>query len=263
MRKITVTLLVMLGIVFIQTANAKTAKELFEQKCAICHITKRPTDKERKNLIAPPIFGVMRHVKQKYGSKDEAVKFIVDYVLNPSKEKSVCLKQTIDKFGVMPSQKGAVTENQLKEIASYMYDNFPPKGMKMPKEEPGLKNSNQNKTVNTSVPLKGEALVKKYGCLACHNVYGPKQAPGFMGVARRARMSDNPEQYIVNAIQNGSKGKYPKFKNLVMPPFSYIKEQDKKAIAQWILSLKRQGNMSGGGHQGGMTGQGKKRMKFQ
>ena len=103
------------------------AEKLFETKCMVCHVKKRPEDTSK--LIAPPIMGALNHVKQNYMTKKEAVDFIVDYVLNPTREKAVCMPQNIKKFGLMPSQKGNVTKEELKEIASWLYDNFPPKGM--------------------------------------------------------------------------------------------------------------------------------------
>ena len=109
-------------------AFSATPEALFDAKCGVCHIKTRPTDMSK--MVAPPIMGVMRHVKMKYPKKDEAVKFMVDYVLNHSKEKAVCMPMKIQKFGLMPSQKGAVTEEELKKITSWLYDNFPPKGFR-------------------------------------------------------------------------------------------------------------------------------------
>ena len=77
-------------------------------------------------VLAPALMGVMRHIKMAYPNKDEAVKFMVDYVLEPKKEKAICMPQKIQRFGLMPSQKGNVTEAQLTEITSWMFDNYPP-----------------------------------------------------------------------------------------------------------------------------------------
>jgi len=108
--------------------NPKKGKTLFTQKCATCHITTRP--KDMSTLIAPPLMGVMRHVKDIYSNKSKAVAFIKDYVLNPSKDKAICMPQKIKRFGLMPSQKGNVTEEELEVIANWMFDNFPPKGFR-------------------------------------------------------------------------------------------------------------------------------------
>ena len=109
-------------------SNSSDAKTLFANKCASCHTTSRPTDMSK--LVAPPVMGVMRHVKMTYPNKKDAVAFIKDYVVNPTKEKAVCMPMKIKKFGLMPSQKGNVTQEELEVIAGWMFDNFPPKGFK-------------------------------------------------------------------------------------------------------------------------------------
>jgi len=104
----------------------EAAKKLFKTKCASCHQTTRPDD--ISTLVAPPIMGVMKHVKMDYGTKEEAVAFMVDYILNPTREKAVCIPRSIKRFGLMPSQKGNVTKEELRKIVSYLYDNFPKRG---------------------------------------------------------------------------------------------------------------------------------------
>ena len=105
---------------------AEDGATLFKAKCAACHQTSHPQD--MSTLIAPPVMGVMRHVKMTYKTKEDAVKFISTYALNPQKSKAVCMPQKIKRFGLMPSQKGNVTQKELESIASWMFDNFPQKG---------------------------------------------------------------------------------------------------------------------------------------
>jgi len=102
----------------------ETAEELYDAKCATCHIKMMPAD--MSSVVAPALMGVMRHIKMSYPNKDEAVKFMVDYVLDPQKSKAICMPQKIDRFGLMPSQKGNVTQAQLTKITGWMFDNFPP-----------------------------------------------------------------------------------------------------------------------------------------
>ncbi len=104
-------------------AAEKSGEELFKANCTACHATVHPEDESK--LVAPPIMGAVRHVKNKFATKDEAVKFIVDYAQNPSKEKAACDSESITKFGVMPSLKGAVSPEDLKKIAEYVYDTYP------------------------------------------------------------------------------------------------------------------------------------------
>lgn len=99
-----------------------SGEELYKAKCASCHLMERPSDKS--TMIAPPIMGVTMHVKMNYDTKEKAVEFIKSYALNPDKSKSVCEAEKIKRFGLMPSQKGNVTEEELNTIATWMYDTF-------------------------------------------------------------------------------------------------------------------------------------------
>jgi mono/diheme cytochrome c family protein len=101
---------------------------LFEEKCATCHTKVRPND--TSSLIAPPIKGVMRHLKMQYTCKEDAVAFIRSYVMQPDPSRAVCLPEKIKRFGLMPSQKDTVDEEELTQIASWLYDNFPNKNQK-------------------------------------------------------------------------------------------------------------------------------------
>jgi len=123
MRKVVLSLLLLNIVLF-----ASSAEELFDSKCSMCHIKTMP--KDMSTMIAPAIFGVMNHVKMTYQTKEEALAFINDYVMNPTKKKSICMPMKLEKFGLMPSQKGNLTSEELNKISSWIYDNFPPKNFK-------------------------------------------------------------------------------------------------------------------------------------
>ncbi len=108
---------------------SNSVEVLFDSKCSICHSKIQPTDMNK--VIAPAIMGVMRHIKMEFkGDKEKAVDFMADFILNPTKEKSICKPKKLEKFGLMPSQKGIVTLQEAKDISSYLYDNFPPAGFR-------------------------------------------------------------------------------------------------------------------------------------
>ncbi len=112
-------------------------KELFLEKCTKCHKTKPPQSKaERQAMLAPPIMGVMFHVNEGVKvdnpkeKREKVIDFIVDYAHNPSKDKSFCEEHAIERFGIMPSQKNNVTVDELKQIAGYLYETYPSKGVR-------------------------------------------------------------------------------------------------------------------------------------
>ena len=131
MKKIAITstiTLLLTTTLMAQSDTKRSPKELFVTKCSTCHSLSRPTDMSK--VVAPMIMGVMRHIKMKYPDKEKAITFMKDYILNPSKEKAICKARKIKRFGLMPSQKGVVSEKELDVILPWVFDNFPPKGFR-------------------------------------------------------------------------------------------------------------------------------------
>ncbi len=104
----------------------QSGEALFKAKCSMCHMPYRPADISK--MVAPPAMGITMHVKMAHSDREGFKAFIKDYVINPSKEKALCAKHTVERFKVMPSQKGNVTPEELDRIADYLYDNFAKKG---------------------------------------------------------------------------------------------------------------------------------------
>ena len=120
MKKLLILPLVIFTSLSLQANDA--VEELAEQKCNECHLIGRLTKESFKEIKAPPAWGIARKVKEKYSNRLEGIEYIVDYALNPSPKKMLFPKETIDRFGHMPSQKGKVTEDELREIAKYILD---------------------------------------------------------------------------------------------------------------------------------------------
>jgi hypothetical protein len=98
------------------------AETLFDAKCSSCHLKTKPQD--MSSVVAPPIVGVMKHVNKRYRTKEKKINFINDYVMNPQKAKAVCKRKKLKHFGLMPSQKGNLTEAELHLISTWMVENF-------------------------------------------------------------------------------------------------------------------------------------------
>ena len=118
---------------------ANEGKILFEKKCASCHIPYIPMLKLKENfehnntilhLKAPTLNQLSYRLKKRIGDPkgDEEIHrmevgaFVSDYVLHPDRDKSVCLDEVLQSFKTMPSLKGKVSEEELEEIATYLYD---------------------------------------------------------------------------------------------------------------------------------------------
>jgi len=103
------------------TPNAKT---LTQQKCGVCHAVTNITMEQVKHLVAPPMWGVVRHLKRQISDEKRFKSFVADYVMHPSKEKILFNKEAMERFGLMPSQKGALTKEELATITDYLWKTY-------------------------------------------------------------------------------------------------------------------------------------------
>ena len=103
---------------------AQDPAQLAESKCGSCHIVSNPTIEKVKHLAAPPMWGVARNLKRHFSDREQYVRFIVDYALNPSEEKIRINKEAMKRFGLMPSLQGSVTKEELETIADWLWRTY-------------------------------------------------------------------------------------------------------------------------------------------
>ena len=119
---------------------ANEGKVLFEKHCTSCHEPFIAMSKLKKNFLdhnntllklkAPTLNQLSYRLKQRIGDpkgdndmhRMEVTAFMSDYVYYPDKDKSVCLDDVMQHFQTMPSLKGKVSEEDLEEIGTYLYD---------------------------------------------------------------------------------------------------------------------------------------------
>jgi len=100
-----------------------SSEELAVKHCGECHLMGQITKDKLKKMKAPPYWALAKMARLKYTSRDDMVKYIVDYAQNPAEEKMLFPHETRERFGVMPSQKGKVTEDEIKKISEYILGN--------------------------------------------------------------------------------------------------------------------------------------------
>ena len=121
MKKIITASLIMLTSTLLLASQS--SEELAVKHCGECHLMGKITKDKLKKMKAPPYWALAKMANQKYTAREDKVKYIIDYALNPAEDKMLFPHQTRDRFGVMPSQKGKVTEAQIKEISNYILGN--------------------------------------------------------------------------------------------------------------------------------------------
>ena len=212
--------------------NNLDGKKLLEQKCTKCHNIDLPP-KTFEDEKAPPMMAVAFHIIGFIKTGDEsqripkAIAFVKDYVVAPSASKSFCDKASLKSYGVMPSQKGKVTQEELQAIAEYMFSHFTQKNL----DEAQLLQNKLN-----AMP-KGERLALQNGCLSCHKIDKHIVGPAFKDIATK---KGDSLAVLIHSIKNGSKKKYATSKGAMMPAFKKLSDADVKTLGEWILSLKVQ-----------------------
>jgi cytochrome c len=203
-------------------------EKLLKQKCSACHNLDLPpqTFKDEK---APPMMAVAFHIKDFIKASSEsdkipkAIDFVKDYVINPSASKSFCDKKSLETYGVMPSQKGKVTQDELEAIAEYMFEHYTVKNLTAAQ-------ALQNKLAKMP---KGKRLALKYKCLSCHKPKRDIIGPSFFKIAQKY---SEDESAVAKSIAEGSKGKWQGYHGVIMPPFKgQISQSDIETLAAWIV----------------------------
>jgi len=205
-------------------------KVLTEQKCASCHNLNIPpviSDDE----LAPPMMAVAFHMPNFMNPRDEsqripmAIEFVVDYVRNPSLKKSKCDVKSIKRYGLMPSQKEKVSEDEVQAIATYMFNHYTQENL----------SKIQKNIAAFNALSSGEKVALKHKCLGCHKVNKKIVGPSFIAIAKKYKDS---KEKIIESIKNGSKNSWESSNGAVMPAFKKINKKELDTLSNWILKSK-------------------------
>ncbi len=78
----------------------------------------------------------------------------------------------------------------------------------------------------------GLALMQKNACVACHAVNAKVMGPSFVQVGAKYRADPAAASKLFTKIKNGGSGTWGA---IPMPPQGHVKDDDIKALVQWIL----------------------------
>lgn len=211
--------------------NDLDGKALLQSKCASCHNLDIPSETYPEEK-APPMMAVAFHVYDFIEVSTPADKiptsifFVKDYVFNPTKEKSFCDQKSLEDYGLMPSQKGNLSEEELEAIAIYMFDHY--------NQENFLKIMKERQQLRDMDP--GERIARKQGCLSCHGIKQKKMGPSFSAIGERYK---SDKMQIKESIRLGSQEKWPEARHAKMPPFKQLTNEELDTVSQWILEIQQ------------------------
>ena len=104
---------------------AQSGAALFTNNCSSCHTTVVGLNESGGKLTnvypAPFAKDVVQKLKSETKTKAEFISFVKDYIENPDKRKSLYGKRAIKEFGIMPSLKGVMSDEEITGLADYLY----------------------------------------------------------------------------------------------------------------------------------------------
>jgi len=109
--------------------------EVYKNNCSACHIENISRSEFVKNIStmkAPPMVEVSSQLKSYISIKGDdedvhrqlVILFIKNYIDNPQLDYSLCNPGALERFGVMPSQKGKLNEAEKQAVAEWIYDRY-------------------------------------------------------------------------------------------------------------------------------------------
>ncbi|MBN2815622.1 MAG: c-type cytochrome [Campylobacterales bacterium] len=122
-------------LLFASSLFAIDGYEVYKKNCMQCHVemmSKEYALQNFKKLKAPPMVEVSSRLKQNIKTTDDEedvnrylfILFVKDYIVNPNLDNSMCNTGAIESFGVMPSLKGKVSEEERQAVAEWLYDRY-------------------------------------------------------------------------------------------------------------------------------------------
>ena len=130
----------LLGLLCTMSLLAVEGETVYKEKCASCHSSYIPMSKLQENFMehnntmlnlkAPTLNQISYRLKHRIGDvkgdedmhRMEVEAFVADYLKNPDKQKSICMPEIIQFFDTMPSMKGQITDEEISEVTSFIYD---------------------------------------------------------------------------------------------------------------------------------------------
>lgn len=110
-------------------------QKVFDNVCSACHVElldKKTALATFKTLKAPPMNEVAQQIKNNIIIKDDdddvhravVIAFIKDYIKHPELAKVMCNAPAVERFGLMPSQKAILSEDEVDAISTWIYDRY-------------------------------------------------------------------------------------------------------------------------------------------
>jgi len=150
-----------------------------------------------------------RKTKAETKTKEAFITFIKDYINEPNKRKSLYGKKAIKDFGLMPSLKGVMTDDESTVLAEYLYSDYGKEPQKVKVKKAVLSEADEKLAQETKA---NEALFSKY-CASCHttvmgvsatcgNVTPIYQAPYAKDVINKVKAETKTKEAFITFVKD-------------------------------------------------------------
>ena len=200
---------------------AQSGEALFTNYCASCHTTVVGVNESGGKVTpiyeAPYAKDVINKLKTETKTKKAFVDFIKDYINEPDKRKSLYGKKAIKDFGLMPSLKGVMTDDESTVLAEYLYSDYGKEPQKVKVKKAVLSEAEEKLAQEAKA---NEALFSKY-CASCHTtVMGVSATCGNVTPIYQAPYAKD----VINKVKAETKTK----EEFIIFVKDYINEPDKR-----------------------------------
>jgi mono/diheme cytochrome c family protein len=135
MKKTVIASLLPIFLLANEADELKAGQKVFDNVCSACHVElldKSTALKTFKTLKAPPMNEVAQQIKTNIIIKDDdddvhravVIAFIKDYIKHPELAKVMCNPPAVDRFGLMPSQKAVLSDEEIDSVSTWLYDRY-------------------------------------------------------------------------------------------------------------------------------------------
>lgn len=101
--------------------------QVYQKSCKVCHLATRKKQMEYRRQGntpgGPPIKRVALRLLAELPEKTNFIQFVDDFITNPSKEKAL-MPNPVSKLGLMPPIGKAMSPEDRKAVAEWMYEEF-------------------------------------------------------------------------------------------------------------------------------------------
>ena len=216
---------------------AQSGATLFTNNCSSCHTTVVGVNESGGELTnvygAPFADDVIQKLKAETKTKAEFISFVKDYIDEPNKRKSLYSKRAIKDFGLMPSLKGVMSDEESTRLANYLYSDYGKTISTAPKKA---------KKTQRAISV-GEKLFT-YNCSSCHTtVIGVNESGGELTNVYGAPFAKDVVQKL--KAETKTKAKFISFvKDYIEEPSKRKSLYSKRAIKDFGLMPSLKGVMS-------------------